>query len=137
MRTTLTGIVTSDKTAKTRRVEVKRLFRHPKFGKIVRDRTVCYVHDEENESRTGDRVEIVECRPRSKTKRWEILRIVDAAADAEVEAAQAHREEFTEADLREEPDAAEESSGEESPSAETPQEVTEESEQNAGEPQSP
>jgi small subunit ribosomal protein S17 len=105
MRTTLIGIVTSDKSAKTRRVEVKRLFRHPKFGKIVRGRTVCHVHDEDNQSRSGDRVEIVESRPHSKTKRWELLRIVHAAADAEVEAARAHESEFTEADLREEPEA--------------------------------
>lgn len=105
MRTTLIGIVTSDKSAKTRRVEVKRLFRHPKFGKIVRGRTVCHVHDEENQSRSGDRVEIVESRPHSKTKRWELLRIVHATADAEVEAARARESEFTEADLREQSEA--------------------------------
>ena len=84
MRTTLIGIVTSDKNAKTRRVEVKRLYQHPKFGKIVRGRTVCHVHDEQSQSRSGDRVEIVESRPHSKTKRWELLRIVQAAADVEV-----------------------------------------------------
>ena len=100
MRNTLIGTVTSDKNAKTRRVEVKRLFQHPKFGKIVRGRTVCHVHDEENQSRTGDRVEIIESRPHSKTKRWELLRVVHAAADVEVEAARARESEFTEADLR-------------------------------------
>lgn len=104
MRTTLIGIVTSDKNAKTRRVEVKRLFRHPKYGKIVRGRTVCHVHDEDNQSRSGDRVEIVESRPHSKTKRWELLRVVHAAADVEVEAARARESEFTEADLREQPE---------------------------------
>ena len=106
MRTTLIGIVTSDKNAKTRRVEVKRLFQHPKFGKIVRGRTVCHVHDEQDQSRSGDRVEIVESRPHSKTKRWELLRVVHAAADVEVEAAKARASEFTEADLRTRPDAA-------------------------------
>jgi small subunit ribosomal protein S17 len=100
MRNTLIGTVTSDRNAKTRRVEVKRLFQHPKFGKIVRGRTVCHVHDEQNQSRTGDRVEIIESRPHSKTKRWELLRIVHAAADVEVEAARARESEFTEADLR-------------------------------------
>jgi small subunit ribosomal protein S17 len=77
MRTTLQGIVTSDKCDKTRRVEVRRLYRHPKYGKIVRGRTVCHVHDEQNESHAGDTIEIVECRPRSRQKRWELVRIVE------------------------------------------------------------
>ena len=70
------GIVTSDKGAKTRRGEIPRLVRHPKYGKILRRKTVCHVHDEANESHTGDTVEIVESRPRSKTKRWELVRVV-------------------------------------------------------------
>ena len=59
MRKQLIGIVTGDKCSQTRRVEVPRQYRHPKYGKIVRTRTVCHVHDEQNESRRGDRVEIV------------------------------------------------------------------------------
>ncbi|MBN1589270.1 MAG: 30S ribosomal protein S17 [Pirellulales bacterium] len=70
------GVVTSDKTAKTRRVEIPRLVRDPKYGKYVRRRTICYVHDENNESSLGDKVEIVESRPRSKKKRWELVRVV-------------------------------------------------------------
>ena len=70
------GVVTSDKTAKTRRVELPRSVRHVKYGKIMRRRTICYVHDEDNTSKLGDTVEIVECRPRSKTKRWELVRVV-------------------------------------------------------------
>ncbi len=70
------GVVTSDKMAKSRRVELPRLVRHPKYGKFLRRKTVCHVHDENNESHEGDTVEIVECRPRSKTKRWELVRIV-------------------------------------------------------------
>jgi len=62
--------------AKTRRVEIPRLVRHPKYGKYLRRRTVCYVHDETDQSHQGDTVEIVECRPRSKTKRWELVRVV-------------------------------------------------------------
>ncbi len=77
MRRTLQGVVTSDKSDKTLRVEVKRLFRHPKYGKIVRGRTVCHVHDEMNEGHQGDTVEIVESRPHSKSKRWELVRIVE------------------------------------------------------------
>ena len=48
-----TGIVTSDKTAKTRRVEIPRLVRHPRYGKYVRRKTICHVHDENNESHIG------------------------------------------------------------------------------------
>lgn len=73
----LTGTVTSDKMDKGLRVEVTRRFRHPMYGKIVRSRTVCHVHDEDNEAHEGDLVEIVECRPRSRTKRWELVRIVE------------------------------------------------------------
>lgn len=75
----LEGVVTRDKTTKTRRVEVERLVRHPKYGKYVKRRTVCYVHDEANESHLGDTVEIVESRPLSKTKRWKLVKIVKRA----------------------------------------------------------
>jgi|SRR6266545_6625095 len=78
-RRILEGIVTRDKMAKTRRVEVERLVRHPKYGKFVKRRTVCYVHDEKNESHLGDTVEIVESRPLSKTKRWDLVKIVKKA----------------------------------------------------------
>jgi len=70
------GVVASDKMAKTRRVEIPRLVRHPVYGKIIRRMTVCHVHDERNESAVGDTVEIVESRPRSKTKRWELVRVI-------------------------------------------------------------
>jgi small subunit ribosomal protein S17 len=70
------GVVTSDKTQKTRRVEIPRQVRHAKYGKILHRKTVCHVHDENNESHLGDTVEIVESRPRSKTKRWELVRVV-------------------------------------------------------------
>jgi small subunit ribosomal protein S17 len=75
----LAGVVTRDKMAKTRRVEVERLVRHPKYGKFVKRRTVCYVHDERNESHLGDTVEIIESRPLSKLKRWELVKIVKKA----------------------------------------------------------
>jgi small subunit ribosomal protein S17 len=78
-RRVVTGIVTRDKTAKTRRVEVQRLVRHPQYGKFIKQRTVCYAHDEKNESHLGDTVEIVECRPLSKLKRWRLVRIVTKA----------------------------------------------------------
>jgi small subunit ribosomal protein S17 len=75
-RRVLLGIVTRDKTTKTRRVEVERLVRHPKYGKFVKRRTICYAHDEKNESHLGDTVEIIESRPISKLKRWQLIKIV-------------------------------------------------------------
>lgn len=82
----LIGVVTSDKMSKSRRVEIDRLVQHPTYGKFIRRRTVCHVHDEQNESRAGDMVEIIEAPPRSKLKRWDLVRVVtrgeqvDAAA---------------------------------------------------------
>jgi small subunit ribosomal protein S17 len=71
-----TGTVTSAAASKTRRVEIPRVVRHHKYGRILHRRTVCHVHDEQEESQIGDLVEIVECRPRSRLKRWELVRIV-------------------------------------------------------------
>ena len=76
MRRTLQGTVRSAKMDKSLRVDVERLQQHPKYGKIVRGRTVCYAHDEKNEAKEGDVVEIIESRPHSKMKRWELVRIV-------------------------------------------------------------
>ena len=70
------GVVKSDKMKKTRRVEVSRLVKFPKYGKYVKRRTVCYVHDEKNESAVGDTVQIIESRPMSKLKRWQLVKIV-------------------------------------------------------------
>ena len=74
------GKVTSDKMSKTRRVVVERLVPHPKYGKLLRRRTICYAHDEVNASHNGDLVEIMETRPLSKLKRWRIVRIVRPGA---------------------------------------------------------
>jgi small subunit ribosomal protein S17 len=79
-RKTEVGVVASDKMNKTRRVVVERLVPHPKYGKMLRRRTVCYAHDETNESHRGDLVEIMETRPLSKLKRWRIVRIVRKGA---------------------------------------------------------
>jgi small subunit ribosomal protein S17 len=73
----LQGVVTADKTAKTRRVEIARMVQHPVYLKYIRKRTVCYVHDENNESHVGDVVEIVECRPMSAMKRWQLVRVIE------------------------------------------------------------
>ena len=81
MRKRLTGVVKSDKMDKSLRVEIQRLFKHRQYGKILRGKTVCHVHDEKNEAKINDVVEIIECRPRSKTKRWELVQIVKTASE--------------------------------------------------------
>ena len=73
------GVVTSDKMQKTRRVEIARLVKHSRYGKYIRRRTICKVHDEQNESRLGDTVEIMETRPMSKLKHWRLIRVVTRA----------------------------------------------------------
>jgi len=83
MKKQLTGVVTSDKRNKTLRVEIDRRYAHPIYGKIVRGRTVCQVHDEDNVAKHGDTVEIEECRPLSKTKRWKLVRVVKSSELAE------------------------------------------------------
>jgi small subunit ribosomal protein S17 len=98
------GVVTSDKAGKTRRVEIPRLVRHPKYGKYLRRRTVCHVHDEKDESRQGDLVEIVESRPRSRLKRWELVRVVEKSRAIDLAAMRAGaRGQIAEAGLEEGP----------------------------------
>jgi small subunit ribosomal protein S17 len=70
------GVVESDRRDKSRKVVVNFSVKHPKYGKYLKKRTVLHVHDEKNESHTGDRVEIAECRPISKTKSWVVLKVL-------------------------------------------------------------
>ena len=69
----LTGTVTSDKNEQTVTVSVERRFKHPVLQKTIRKSKKYRAHDEKNAYNVGDQVRIVECAPRSKTKRWEIL----------------------------------------------------------------
>lgn len=85
------GRVTSDKMDKTRVVEIPRLVRHPKYGKFVRKRTVCYVHDENNECGYGDTVEIIESRPISKKKRWQLVKVIEKNTEVDLAALRAAR----------------------------------------------
>lgn len=87
----LTGRVKSDKMNKTRVVQIARLVRHPKYGKIYRDRTTCYVHDEGNESKEGDTVQIIESAPLSKKKRWTLVKVVEKSNAVDVTAMKAAR----------------------------------------------
>ncbi len=79
------GVVGSDKRSKTRRVVVEYMARHSKYGKYLRQRTILQVHDEDNESRLGDRVEVAPCRPISKTKSWKLVRVVEKSKIPRIE----------------------------------------------------
>ena len=87
----VSGTVTSDRMDKTRRVEIHRLVKHPRYKKYIRRRTVCHAHDENNESGVGDRVEIVESEPLSKTKRWRLVRVLEKSTAVDVAALKAAR----------------------------------------------
>jgi len=75
-RKTREGVVVSDAMQKTRVVKVERVFRHPRYERVVRVSKKLKAHDEGNESHVGDRVLIEETRPRSKEKRWRIRQIL-------------------------------------------------------------
>jgi small subunit ribosomal protein S17 len=79
------GIVASDKGNKTIKVVVNYQMRHEKYGKYLKRRTVLHAHDEKNEAREGDTVEIAECRPLSRTKHHRLLRIVTKAPEKAVQ----------------------------------------------------
>lgn len=74
-----TGVVIQDKMNKTRVVEVRRVFSHPLYSKVISRSKKLYVHDEKNQSHEGDKVKIMETRPLSKLKRWRLLDIVEKA----------------------------------------------------------
>lgn len=84
VKPTKIGVVESDKRNKTRKVVVRFLTKHPKYGKFMRRRTVLHVHDENNESRLGDTVEVEATRPISKTKFWKLVRVVERSRRVEV-----------------------------------------------------
>src|SRR6478735_6718671 len=81
----IVGIVASDKGDKTVKVVVNYQTRHPKYGKYLKRRTVLHAHDEKNEAKEGDTVELAECRPLSKTKHHRLVRIVQRAPERAVQ----------------------------------------------------
>jgi small subunit ribosomal protein S17 len=78
-RGTQVGVVTSTARQKTIRVTVAYSVRHAKYGKFLRRETSLQAHDERSEARSGDVVEVMHCRPLSKTKCWRLVRIVKRA----------------------------------------------------------
>ena len=77
LRKTKTGIVTSNKMAKTITIAVERKVKHPIYGKFVKKTSKFHAHDEKNECSIGDIVKIMESRPLSKTKRWRLVEVVE------------------------------------------------------------
>ncbi len=75
-RRTLIGVVESDVRDKTIKIRIDRLVKMAKYGKYLQRRTRLHAHDEKDEARVGDRVEITECRPISRTKNWRLVRII-------------------------------------------------------------
>ncbi len=69
----LKGIVVSDKPSKTITVVVERKYQHPVLKKVIKSKKKYSVHDEENKYKNGDKVSIIECKPYSKTKKFEVL----------------------------------------------------------------
>lgn len=80
-RRTLLGEVVSDKMDKTVVVRVIRRYRHPRYKKYVQERLSYKAHDEKNEARVGDKVRIIESRPRSKDKRWALQAILERGVE--------------------------------------------------------
>ena len=78
----LQGVVVSDRASKTITVRVSRRFPHPKYGKMVRRDRKVHAHDEAGEAHVGDTVEVVECRPMSRTKRWRLSRVIERNPEA-------------------------------------------------------
>ena len=74
------GSVISDKMDKSATVLIERKVKHPLYGKFVKKSTKLHIHDENNECGMGDRVQIKECRPMSKTKSWTLVKIVEKAS---------------------------------------------------------
>jgi small subunit ribosomal protein S17 len=79
-RKTREGVVVSDAMQKTRVVKIERVYRHPRYQRVIRMSKKLKAHDEGNESHVGDRVLIEETRPLSKEKRWRIRRILTRAS---------------------------------------------------------
>jgi small subunit ribosomal protein S17 len=73
------GLVVSDKMDKTVVVEVEDRVKHPRYAKIIRRTTKLKAHDESNEVGVGDRVQIMETRPQSATKRWRVVSVLEKA----------------------------------------------------------
>ena len=79
LRKTRVGMVVSTKMDKTAVVAILDNVKHPMYGKVIKRTVKIHVHDEKNECGVGDKVEVMETRPLSKTKRWRLVEIIEKA----------------------------------------------------------
>ena len=79
MNRTLVGRVVSDKIQETATVLVERRVKHPMYGKVITRSKKYHAHNANNDAKTGDLVQIVECRPMSRTKTWQIAKLLERA----------------------------------------------------------
>jgi len=80
VKKTREGVVVSDKMTKTRVVQIERVYRHPRYERVITRSKRLKAHDEQNTSKVGDRVLIEETRPLSKEKRWRITQVLASAS---------------------------------------------------------
>ncbi len=78
-----TGTVVSDRMEKTVSVAIVRSYQHPLYKKVVRTTKKILAHDEQNDCKVGDVVQVIESRPLSKRKRWRIQSVISAAQTAD------------------------------------------------------
>ena len=78
-RKTRTGLVLSDAADKTITIKIERIVRHPLYGRVIKRKTKLMAHDETNDARIGDFVEVMETRPLSKSKRWRLTKVLERA----------------------------------------------------------
>ena len=91
-RKTIVGFVTSRSGNKSVKVTIPYKIPHPLYHKVINRKTVVHAHDEKNETKVGDKVQIMETRPISRLKRWRVVSVVQSAVGATAEA-------ITEADV--------------------------------------
>jgi small subunit ribosomal protein S17 len=97
-RKILSGTVTSRMGDKSIKVTVPYKIPHPRYQKVINRKTVLHVHDEKNETKTGDRVEIMETRPISRLKCWRIVKVLEVSPDLSVVAAPVAENEETQSE---------------------------------------
>lgn len=85
-RKTILGFVTSKMGDKSVKVTIAYKIPHPRYLKVINRKTDLHVHDEKNETKIGDQVEIMETRPLSRLKRWRVVKVVHTTETVAIEA---------------------------------------------------
>ena len=83
-RKSLIGFVSSRMGDKSVKVTVPYKTPHPRYHKVIYRKTVVHVHDEKNETKVGDKIEVMETRPISRLKRWRVIRVIEASVGTDI-----------------------------------------------------